>query len=63
VHLPGGDLVHGDFNSCNALLHDGQVSGIIDIEQRGFSPDSISWPMTSACPSDLMRRLVHRLRE
>ena len=35
VDLPSGDLVHGDFNTCNILLDDGQVSGVIDIEELG----------------------------
>jgi aminoglycoside phosphotransferase (APT) family kinase protein len=29
--LSGGDLVHGDFNSCNILIDDGAVSGVIDV--------------------------------
>jgi len=33
--LPGRDLVHGDFNSCNILLHRGSVSGVIDIQDIG----------------------------
>ena len=35
VQLPSGDMVHGDFNSCNVLIQDGQVTGIIDIEAFG----------------------------
>ena len=35
IDLPGGDLVHGDFNSCNILLDRGTVAGIIDIEAMG----------------------------
>lgn len=33
--LPGGDAVHGDLNTCNVLVHDGAISGIIDIEAMG----------------------------
>ncbi|MGW0659428.1 aminoglycoside phosphotransferase family protein [Streptodolium elevatio] len=34
--LPGGDLVHGDFNSVNILLRaDGTVSAVIDIDELG----------------------------
>ncbi|MBM7784186.1 phosphotransferase enzyme family protein [Tenggerimyces flavus] len=35
VELPKGDLVHGDFNSCNVLFHHGQLTGVIDIEALG----------------------------
>lgn len=35
VVLPKGDLVHGDFNSCNVLFHDGRITGAIDIEALG----------------------------
>jgi Ser/Thr protein kinase RdoA (MazF antagonist) len=35
VRLPRGDLVHGDFNTCNVLIHQGRVSGAIDIEELG----------------------------
>jgi hypothetical protein len=35
VDLPRGDLVHGDFNTCNVLLTDGAVSAVIDIEELG----------------------------
>jgi hypothetical protein len=31
IALPAGDLVHGDFNSCNILLRDGRVAGVIDV--------------------------------
>ncbi|WP_026256965.1 phosphotransferase [Actinopolymorpha alba] len=35
IQMPTGDLVHGDFNSCNILLRDGKVSGVIDVEAIG----------------------------
>jgi aminoglycoside phosphotransferase (APT) family kinase protein len=35
VDLPRGDMVHGDFNTCNILLHRGAVSAVIDIEELG----------------------------
>jgi aminoglycoside phosphotransferase (APT) family kinase protein len=35
THLPGQDMVHGDFNSCNILLHAGGVAGIIDVQDMG----------------------------
>jgi aminoglycoside phosphotransferase (APT) family kinase protein len=33
--LPDGDLVHGDFNSCNILLRAGRIVGIIDVQDMG----------------------------
>ena len=35
VDLPRGDMVHGDFNTCNILLDRGAVSAVIDIEELG----------------------------
>lgn len=35
VPLPTGDLVHGDFNSCNILLDGSTVAGVIDVEGFG----------------------------
>ena len=35
VTLPSGDMVHGDFNTCNVLLSDGSVSGVIDVDGLG----------------------------
>jgi aminoglycoside/choline kinase family phosphotransferase len=28
-------MVHGDFNSCNILLHAGDVAGVIDVQDLG----------------------------
>jgi hypothetical protein len=35
LSLPVGDLVHGDFNSCNIMLDGGTVSGVIDVDGLG----------------------------
>jgi len=35
VRLPDDDLVHGDLNSCNVLMQDGKITGLIDIEALG----------------------------
>jgi hypothetical protein len=35
IQLPGDDLVHGEFNSCNVQMKDGQDSGVIDIQSFG----------------------------
>ena len=43
VRLPGGDLVHAEFNSCNVLMHDGQVSGVIDIQSFGSGTRAIDY--------------------
>jgi aminoglycoside/choline kinase family phosphotransferase len=33
--LPDQDMVHGDFNSCNILLHAGGIAGVIDVQDMG----------------------------
>jgi aminoglycoside phosphotransferase (APT) family kinase protein len=33
--LPDDDLVHGDLNVGNLIVHDGRVAGIVDIEAAG----------------------------
>jgi hypothetical protein len=43
VELPGGDLVHGDYNSCNVLMHDGAISGVIDVEALGSGTRAIDY--------------------
>ena len=43
VRLPGGDLVHGEFQSCNVLMHRGQVSGVIDIQSFGSGTRAIDY--------------------
>jgi aminoglycoside phosphotransferase (APT) family kinase protein len=43
VELPTGDLVHGDFNSCNVLLHEGKLTGAIDIEALGSGSGVIDY--------------------
>ncbi len=43
VDLPRGDLVHGDFNSCNIVLHEGRVSGVIDIETLGNGTRAVDY--------------------
>jgi hypothetical protein len=35
LSLPAGDMVHGDFNSCNILLWDDRVAGVIDLAGMG----------------------------
>ena len=43
VDLPGGDLVHGDFNTCNVLLHHDAVTAVIDIEELGSGTRAIDY--------------------
>jgi len=43
VHLPSGDMVHGDFNSCNIFLDSGAVSGVIDIEAIGSGTRAVDY--------------------
>jgi Ser/Thr protein kinase RdoA (MazF antagonist) len=68
VELPGGDLVHGDFNSCNVLVHQGQVSGAIDIEALGSGTRAIdyAWLLREAYAEgahDDVIRLIRRAGE
>ena len=41
--LPSGDLVHGDFNTCNVLAQDGRVTGIIDVEACGSGTRAVDY--------------------
>lgn len=43
IELPGGDFVHGDLHWGNVLLHQGLVSGIIDIETCGCGTRAIDY--------------------
>jgi aminoglycoside phosphotransferase (APT) family kinase protein len=33
--LPDRDMVHGDFNSCNILLHADGIAGVVDVQELG----------------------------
>lgn len=68
VELPGGDLVHGDFNSCNVLMHDGAISGVIDVEALGSGTRAIdyAWLLREAWvegAGDGVARLIRRAGE
>jgi aminoglycoside phosphotransferase (APT) family kinase protein len=41
--LPDGDLVHGDFNTCNVLTHHGEVSAVIDIDACGSGTRAVDY--------------------
>jgi aminoglycoside phosphotransferase (APT) family kinase protein len=41
--LPGGDLVHGDFNTCNVLTFNGDVSAVIDVEACGSGTRAVDY--------------------
>ncbi len=43
IDLPGGEFVHGDFHWGNVLVHQGQVSGVIDIESGGSGTRAIDY--------------------
>jgi aminoglycoside phosphotransferase (APT) family kinase protein len=43
ARLTGHDLVHGDFNTCNILLEEGGVSGVIDIQDMGTGSRAIDY--------------------
>jgi aminoglycoside phosphotransferase (APT) family kinase protein len=68
LHPPGGDMVHGDFQSCNVLLQDGQVSGVIDIEAFGSGTRAVDygWLLREAYVTEAGRvaaRLIRRAGE
>lgn len=65
VQLPAGDMVHGDFNTCNILVRDGRVSGVIDVDALGSGSRVIDY----ACLlreayvdgyDATVRRMIHR---
>ncbi len=43
LNLPDGDLVHGDFNTCNVLIHHGAVSAVIDVEACGSGTRAVDY--------------------
>ncbi|CAH0043627.1 unnamed protein product [Clonostachys solani] len=47
-------FTHGDLNSCNILVRDGKVAGIIDWEFAGWYPDY--WEYTSAWCGNIIRQ-------
>lgn len=45
-------FTHGDLSTDNILIKDGNISGIIDWEPRGYFPTRWEWTATKACQSD-----------
>lgn len=43
VEIPGGDMVHGDFNTCNVLAVDRRVTGVIDADAFGHGTRAIDY--------------------
>jgi hypothetical protein len=44
VRLPGRDMVHGDFNSCNILLDEGGgIRGVIDVQDMGTGSRAVDY--------------------
>jgi aminoglycoside phosphotransferase (APT) family kinase protein len=43
VDLPGGDLVHGDFNTSNVLAQHGEISGVIDVDACGSGTRAVDY--------------------
>lgn len=43
IELPRGDLVHGDFNTCNVLAHNGKISGIVDMDACGSGTRAVDY--------------------
>ena len=64
VELPAGDMVHGDFNSCNILLRGGRVSAVIDIEAVGGGTRAIDYAclLREAYVEDYGSEVIARIR-
>jgi hypothetical protein len=43
LDLPTGDLVHGDFNTCNVMAHHGDISGVIDVDACGSGTRAVDY--------------------
>lgn len=65
VEIPGGDMVHGDFNTCNVLAVDGRVTGVIDADAFGHGTRAIDYAWlvreafaegTGGAAADLVRK-------
>jgi aminoglycoside phosphotransferase (APT) family kinase protein len=68
ARLTGTDLVHGDFNTCNVLLGDGGVTGVIDVQDLGTGSRVIDYAclLREACVEgygDDVVRLIRRTGE
>lgn len=65
IVLPDGDLVHGDFNTCNVLAHDGEVTGVIDLEAFGSGTRAIdyAWLLREAYVEGATPEAVATIRE
>jgi hypothetical protein len=64
IQLPTGDMVHGDFNSCNIMLHEDRVSGVIDVEALGSGTRVIdyAWLLREAYVEDYGPEVTHLIR-
>jgi hypothetical protein len=70
VRLPRTDLVHGDFSTGNIMIHQGRISGMVDIGALGAGTRVVdyAWPIresfaTNADPgaADVLRRAAERV--
>lgn len=43
LELPRGDMVHGDFNTCNVLGYQGRVSAVIDADACGSGTRAVDY--------------------
>jgi aminoglycoside phosphotransferase (APT) family kinase protein len=64
VSLPGQDMVHGDFNSCNILLRDGGVAGLIDVQDLGSGSRVVDYAclLREAYVEDYGESVTHPIR-
>jgi Ser/Thr protein kinase RdoA (MazF antagonist) len=65
IVLPAGDLVHGDFNTCNVLAQDGEVAGVIDLEAFGSGTRAVdyAWLLREAYVEGAAPEAITAIRE
>ncbi len=69
IGLPRSDLVHGDFSTGNVLIHDGRISGLVDIQALGHGTRVIDYAWlvrevfgtgADQAAADILRRAADR---
>lgn len=65
VEIPGGDMVHGDFNTCNVLAAGAHVTGVIDADAFGHGTRAIdyAWLVREAFADGADRAVADLVRE
>ncbi|HVX45788.1 MAG TPA: aminoglycoside phosphotransferase family protein [Mycobacteriales bacterium] len=62
--VPRGDLVHGDFNTCNVLIDKGKISGVIDVDACGSGTRAVdyAWLLREAYVRDADPQAIATIR-